>query len=99
MVDQQVLTPLDARTIIGTEPDQDSIMCYQLPGEITRDGKPIRGGTDINQSDAAFSGLIYPKVLTAQERTDAVDATALVPAPRIEDVPDWAPQEDAPVSV
>jgi hypothetical protein len=99
MVDQQVLTPLDARTIIGTEPDQDSIMCYQLPGEITRDGEPIRGGTDINQSDAGFSGLIYPKVLSALEKVEAVDATALVPAPRIEDIPDWAPQEDASVSV
>jgi Astacin (Peptidase family M12A) len=61
MVDQQVLTPLDERTIMGTPADQDSIMCYQLPGEITRDGQPIRGGTDINQTDYAFAGRIYPK--------------------------------------
>jgi len=40
-VDQQVLTPLDDRTIFGTPADATSIMCYQLPGEITRDGQPI----------------------------------------------------------
>jgi len=60
-VDQQVLTPLDERSIFATPADQDSIMCYQLPGEITRDGQPIRGGRDINQSDYAFAGQIYPK--------------------------------------
>src|SRR5436305_2094703 len=35
VVDQQVLTPLDAASIMGTPPDQTSIMCYQLPGSIT----------------------------------------------------------------
>ena len=44
MVDQQVLTPLDERSIFGTPADQTSIMCYQLPGLITRDGRPIVGG-------------------------------------------------------
>jgi hypothetical protein len=61
MVDQQVLTPLDDRSIMSTPPDQDSIMCYQLPGSITRDGQPIRGGLDINATDGAFCGHIYPK--------------------------------------
>src|SRR5262249_39834166 len=61
MVKAQVLTPLDDRTIIGTPVDQDSIMCYQLPGSITKDNKPIRGGIDINATDAAFAGRIYPK--------------------------------------
>jgi len=60
-VDQQVLTPLDERTILGTPPDQTSIMCYQLPGSITRDGRPIIGGLDVNQTDFAFAGRIYPK--------------------------------------
>lgn len=60
-VDQQVLTPLDDRTIIGTPADQDSIMCYQLPASITRDGQPIRGGNDINQTDYDFAGRIYPR--------------------------------------
>jgi hypothetical protein len=61
MVDQQVLTPLDERTLMSTPADQTSIMCYQLPGSITRDGRPILGGTDINASDFAFAGRIYPK--------------------------------------
>ena len=61
MVDQQVLTPLDQRSIIGTAADQTSIMCYQLPGLITRDGQPILGGEDINATDLAFAGRIYPR--------------------------------------
>ncbi len=60
-VDQQVLTSLDDRTILGTAPDQTSIMCYQLPGSITSDGKPITGGVDINPTDFDFVGRIYPK--------------------------------------
>jgi len=60
-VDQQVLTPLDERSLMATPADQTSIMCYQLPGSITRDGKPILGGTDINATDFAFLGRVYPK--------------------------------------
>jgi hypothetical protein len=60
-VDQQVLTSLDDASIMATPPDEDSIMCYQLPGEITFDGEPIPGGTDINANDYAFIGKIYPK--------------------------------------
>lgn len=82
MVDQQVLTPLGGNSIIGTEPDQDSIMCYQLPGEITHDGEPIRGGLDINATDYAFAGTIYPKVLRSPTDNAA-------PAPN-----DWDPSED-----
>jgi hypothetical protein len=90
VVDQQVLTPLEAGSIIGTEPDQDSIMCYQLPGEITKDGQPIRGGTDINASDAGFAGIVYPKLL----RTDEGAPAGAVPIPRVPAVADWDPQED-----
>jgi hypothetical protein len=61
-VDAQVLTPLNEQSLMATPPDQTSIMCYQLPGSITRDGKPILGGTDINATDFAFIGKIYPKV-------------------------------------
>ena len=61
MVDAQVLTSLDDSAIFGTAPDEDSIMCYQLPGEITYDGEPIRGGTDINATDYAFAAIVYPK--------------------------------------
>jgi len=59
MVDEQVLTPLDDSSIVATQPDQDSIMCYQIPGEVTRDGQPIRGGLDINQTDFSFARHIY----------------------------------------
>ena len=60
-VDDQVLTALDGRTIMGTPPDQTSIMCYQLPGEITRDGRDIVGGTRINETDYAFAARLYPR--------------------------------------
>ncbi|NAZ84773.1 zinc metalloprotease [Kineococcus indalonis] len=88
MVDQQVLTPLDSRSIIGTEPDQDSIMCYQLPGDITRDGRPIPGGMDINQTDSAFAGLIYPRTLRSpDESLDAPSSSGTA-------VPEWSESED-----
>jgi hypothetical protein len=60
-VDAQVLTPLDEASLFATPADQNSIMCYQLPGLITKDGKPIVGGTDIDATDYAFCGKIYPK--------------------------------------
>jgi hypothetical protein len=60
-VEAQVLTPLEKSAIIGTPPDQVSIMCYQIPGSITKSGKPILGGVDIDKSDYDFAGIIYPK--------------------------------------
>ena len=60
MVDQQVLTPLPQGSFMGTPADQDSIMCYQLPGSITKDGLPIRGGVDIDVTDYRFASQIYP---------------------------------------
>jgi len=55
-VDQQVLTPLNERSLMGTPADQTSIMCYQVPAEITIDGEPILGGIDINETDYQFAG-------------------------------------------
>lgn len=60
-VDAQVLTSLEERNLMSTPSDQTSIMCYQLPASITFDGRPISGGTDINATDYAFVGQIYPK--------------------------------------
>lgn len=57
----QVLTPLDEAAIRATIADPKSIMCYQIPGEITNDGKPIVGGLDIDECDYDFAGQIYPK--------------------------------------
>jgi Astacin (Peptidase family M12A) len=62
----QVLTPIEESTLIGTAADPKSIMCYQLPGEITKDGKPIIGGLDIDESDYSFAGRIYPKTTKAK---------------------------------
>lgn len=60
-VRQQVLTPLEESSILGTpNADVTSIMCYQLPGSITTDGQPIAGGTDIDPSDQAFIAKLYP---------------------------------------
>ena len=86
MVDAQVLTPLNELSLMSTPPDQTSIMCYQLPASITRDGRPILGGTDINPTDYAFIGKIYPK---------AGHAMAMAPEPEEE----WAESEDVEVSV
>ena len=81
VVDAQVLTSLDDASIMGTPVDQTSIMCYQLPGSITTDGEPIVGGLDINDTDYAFAGKIYPK-------SGAVSGTTETPSD------DWDPSED-----
>ncbi len=57
-----VLTALEDRMINATpNADQTSIMAYQLPGEITRDGQPITGGSTINESDHDFISKLHPK--------------------------------------
>ncbi len=62
-VRQQVLTPLEETALIATpSADETSIMCYQIPGFLTINGKPIIGGLDINAIDYTFAGKIYPKV-------------------------------------
>jgi hypothetical protein len=58
----QVLTPIEESSLRGTaNADPESIMCYQIPGSITKSGKPIVGGTDIDKQDFAFAALIYPR--------------------------------------
>jgi hypothetical protein len=59
---EQVLTPLTQASIRGTPgADQNSIMCYQLPGSITKDGQPIQGGNNIDVLDQDYAGKLYPK--------------------------------------
>jgi hypothetical protein len=73
-VDEQVLTPLDESSIMATPADQSSIMCYPLPASITRDGRAITGGLDINRTDFTFAGRIYPKPgREAQMETEEVE--------------------------
>jgi hypothetical protein len=58
----QILTPLEESSILGTPAaEEDSIMCYQIPGSLTLDGHPVPGGTDITPNDHAFAAQIYPK--------------------------------------
>ena len=60
-VEYQVLTPLEEGSLIATaQADPKSIMCYQIPGFLTKNGQAIIGGTDIVASDYAFVGKIYP---------------------------------------
>ena len=62
MTRRQVLTPIEESSLLHTaHADQNSIMCYQLPGSITKSGKPILGGIDIDATDFEFMGHIYPK--------------------------------------
>jgi hypothetical protein len=61
MVRAQVLTPLEDSLLWATTPDPSSIMCYQIPGSLTKDGKPIVGGTDIDDLDYQFAGTLYPR--------------------------------------
>lgn len=65
-VHAQVLTPLEDAALLGTPlSDPNSIMCYQIPGSITKNGEPILGGLDIDASDYGFASLVYPKNLSA----------------------------------
>jgi hypothetical protein len=40
-------------------------MCYQIPGEITKDGEPIAGGVDIDALDYALAAKLYPSSASA----------------------------------
>jgi len=61
MVIAQVLTPLAASALIQTEEaDEESIMCYGLPGDIMVDGQPVPGGSDIDETDERFVAQHYP---------------------------------------
>lgn len=82
-VNEQVLKPLDEKSIMGTPPDQTSIMCYHLPGSITYDGQPILGGSDINATDYEFAGKIYPKHISAMPHASRLQLHA-----------EWSESED-----
>ncbi|MBG0792242.1 peptidase M12 [Methylocystis sp. H62] len=61
-VEQQVLTPIEESSLLGTpRADSNSIMCYEIPGEVTQSGDPIVGGVDIDELDYEFAASVYPK--------------------------------------
>jgi hypothetical protein len=77
MVRRQVLTPIEESSLLGTaDSDPNSIMCYQIPGDITRNGKPILGGADIDEWDYSFMATIYPKPSAAGGSKGAKKAAA-----------------------
>jgi hypothetical protein len=61
----EMLTPVEDSQLFRLDtsvgPDATSIMCYDIPGEVTYTGQLIPGGRDINSSDAAFNAICYPK--------------------------------------
>lgn len=62
MVRSNILTPVEERSVLGTlQADEESVMAYSLPGEITTDGQPIVGGHGINETDHAWAARVYPK--------------------------------------
>lgn len=91
-VDAQVLTPLNEASLMATPADQTSIMCYQLPGSITTDGKPILGGSDINPNDYAFIGKVYPKLGSGKALSDTEDFSVATSPPD-----DWDAADDVEV--
>ena len=57
----QVLTPFAASALKATAAtDVNSIMCYDLPASIMKDGIAVPGGKDIDNLDAAFAAKLYP---------------------------------------
>lgn len=62
MVIQQVLTPIDERSLMGASSphaDAASIMAYHIEGECTKNGQPILGGTTIDAIDREVIAGIY----------------------------------------
>lgn len=82
-VRQQVLIPLEEGSLLGTSSIADalSIMTYQLPGSITKDGKPIIGGNDINETDYEVTNKTYPGVKPPEPPTKPPDKPPITTMP------------------
>lgn len=85
---------------MGTaESDPQSIMCYQIPAAITKDGRAISGGKDITAGDYAFAATIYPipkpsREVAARESaaaTGAAPASGRVPPATMSAAPSFLP--------
>lgn len=58
----QVLTPIPESALnASVETDPHSIMCYDLPGMIMKNGIAVPGGKDIDALDKKFAAKVYPK--------------------------------------
>ena len=80
----QVLAPLPASAIWATtSADRQSIMSYQIPGAITKNGKTIAGGMDIDPLDYEFMAKVYPMpstIIGSAQADSALSAAAAAPA-------------------
>lgn len=57
-----MLTPLRPNEITASPfVDEDSLMAYHFDGSLTKDGKPIAGGSDLTANDKAFAAKVYPR--------------------------------------
>jgi hypothetical protein len=75
----QVFVTLEERAIIATPlADETSIMTYSFPASITKDGKPIVGGTQINDLDYRFAADRYPP--TVVQPPVNTNVTLILPA-------------------
>ena len=98
-VRQQVLTPIEESSLLGTaHADTNSIMCYQIPGSITRDGNPIIGGVDIDQQDYNFAAKVYPKPVATSVNWASQYINALTAQKIISGFPDGSFRPDDPVN-
>lgn len=61
IVDAWLFTPLEQESQLSTPAQDTSIMSYQLPAHIMRDGQAYLGGPDIVDSDYRFAELMYPR--------------------------------------
>ena len=62
-----VLRPIEERFALMTPlSDENSVMCYALPGEIMIDCIPVRGGTQLSDTDKTFIAQVYPLPSTPQ---------------------------------
>lgn len=59
---ENVLNPLDMTKLTRTlTADEQSVMCYDFSGAITKDGLPIIGGDHISALDQQKANQIYPR--------------------------------------
>jgi hypothetical protein len=58
---EQVFDPLNPASIRASAPDTRSVMCYDFPASITKNGQAIPGGSGIDLLDGQFVATIYPK--------------------------------------
>lgn len=58
---QQILTPEPESALTGSpHTEETSIMAYSFGGNLTKNGKPILGGSDITEMDYEYMAKIYP---------------------------------------